>query len=116
MRLKAAKQNLPSESVQYSKHYINYAEREQEKPLLLKLTLSKVTFHTHEPLSSAEASLCCGEAGENEKLLSYRDTQREPLRRREITSSISPCHVLLFVFGLSTLLIQTGLITNCARN
>ena len=53
------------------------------------------------PLSSAKASLCCREAGEKEKrertghdekrelsifyyCYFYRDTQREPLRRREI--------------------------------
>ena len=43
VRLKAAK-NLLSQSVEYSMHRVNYAKREQEKPLLFKLT--KVTFHT----------------------------------------------------------------------
>ena len=34
-------------------------------------------------LSSAEAFLCCGEAGEKEKESARGDTQREPLRRKE---------------------------------
>ena len=57
-------------------------------------------------LSSAGASLCCGEAGEREKESSclflppivpraltifdycyfYKDTQREPMRRKELTT------------------------------
>ena len=66
-------------------------------------------YLTSKPLSSAGASLCCGEAGEKEKgstrgtmghdrpprgfyffdyYYFYRDTQREPLRRREHPSLI----------------------------
>ena len=39
MSREVAKKNLLSQSVEYSMHCINYAKREQGKPLLLKLTL-----------------------------------------------------------------------------
>ena len=50
------------------------------------------------PLSSTEATLCCGEAWKKEKesaqgtiIAVYRDTQREPLRRREGSCTKSSC-------------------------
>ena len=36
---KSGKKNFLSQRVEYSMHCINYAKREQEKPLLFKLTL-----------------------------------------------------------------------------
>ena len=39
MSREVAKKNLLSQSVEYCMHCINYAKREQGKPLLLKLTL-----------------------------------------------------------------------------
>ena len=47
VRLKAEKKFL-SQSVEYSTHCINYAKREQEKPLLLKLTTLTSRSHYHE--------------------------------------------------------------------
>ena len=71
---------------------------------LLEVCILNFSLLTTRPLSSEEASLCCGEAGEIGKesmrgirshhplcafyffhyCYFYRDTQREPLRRREL--------------------------------
>ena len=47
------KKNLLSQSVEYSMHCINYAKGEQEKPLLLKLTL-----RSRSTLSQAQSAAC----------------------------------------------------------
>ena len=53
MSREVAKKNLLSQSVEYSMHCINYAKREQEKPLLLKLTL-----RLRSTLSQAQSAAC----------------------------------------------------------
>ena len=47
------KKKLLSQSVEYPMHCINYAKREQEKPLLLKLTL-----RLRSTLSQAQSAAC----------------------------------------------------------
>ena len=53
---KRQKKNLLGQSAaEYFMHCINYAKREQEKPLLFKLRLTTVTFHT----ITSSCSLSC---------------------------------------------------------
>ena len=52
VRLKAAK-NLLSQSAEYYMHCVNYAKREQEKPLMFKLTL-----RSRSTLSQAQSDSC----------------------------------------------------------
>ena len=55
-KTQSGKKKLLSQSVEYSMHCINYAQREQEKPLLFKLTLrSRFT------LSRAQSRVSCHE-------------------------------------------------------
>ena len=79
-------------------------KRKHHTKELLEVCILNFSLLTTRPLSSAEASLCCGEAGGKEKesmrgirshrpphafyffhyCYFYRDTQWEPLRRREL--------------------------------
>ena len=71
------KKNLLSQTEEYSMHCINYAKREQEKPLLVKLTLrSLFTLSQAQSISCQELLVVFGLSGLNSSRTNHKPRKK----------------------------------------